>query len=243
MFLIIRERKGKHDKKETEFFSDGTDLHTPFGTIPKEAFQQGRYRLGKERFTILPAHFMDRYVRLRRGAQVIQQKDLGVIIATTGLSRQDVVLDIGAGSGFSALLLGRIARHVYTYDVNEEHLAITKKNLAEMGVENVTVEKGDAYRPETIPHEEEIDLFLLDVPEPWKAVSTAEKVLRRGSFLVAYTPCITQAMRVVEALKNRFLHVRTVEVLEREWRVAGEAVRPESKDFQHTAFLTFCRRV
>ncbi len=244
--LIIRQRKGKHDKKESEYYApdEEHDYHTEFGAIPKQALQRGgTYTLGKERFVILTPSFTDRYVRLSRGAQIVQPKDLGLVIAETGLGKDSVVLDIGAGSGFSAALFARVAKAVHTYDVDERSLQRTTKNLSSLGLTNVTVAKGDAYDAATIPHEGEIDLFFLDVPEPWRALATAEQVLKHGAHLVSYSPCITQTMRVVEAAGESLLHVKTVEVLVRRWKVDGQAVRPESEDFQHTAFLSFFRRV
>ncbi len=243
--LIIRTRKGKHDKKSAEFYvpDEGKDHHTDFGTIPKRALQEGgTVRVGTEEFTILPASFTDRYGRLSRGAQIVQPKDLGLVIAETGLSKEEVVLDIGAGSGFSSILFSRVAKKVVAYDIDARSLERTKENIEELGVANIAVKKGDAYDAATIS-EKEVDLFFLDVPEPWRALATAKKALKPGAWLVAYTPCITQAMALVEALDDSFLRVKTVELLEREWKVAGKAVRPESKDFQHTAFLTFIRKV
>ena len=38
-------------------------------------------------------------------------------------------------------------------------------------------------------------------------------------------------------------HRSTLETIEREWKIDGEAVRPDSKEYQHTAFLTFIRKL
>jgi tRNA (adenine57-N1/adenine58-N1)-methyltransferase len=244
--IVIRERKSKHDKKETEYLvpDEEHDFHTEQGSLTKEQLVAGGVvQVGKERFTILPVDFSNRLARIKRGAQIVQAKDIGLVIAETGLSKNDIVLDIGAGSGATSALFSRIAKQVYTYDINEEHLKIVEENHSALGVENVTVVRGDAYTADSIPHDQEIDLFFLDVPEPWRALETAKKALKRGAWLIAYTPCITQAMQLRESLKDDFFFVKTVEVLEREWKVAGQAVRPESTDFQHTAFLTFLRRI
>jgi len=244
--IVIRERKSKHDKKETEFYvpDEEHDFYTEQGTLTKEQLKRGGIvTVGKERFTILPMTFSDRLQRIKRQAQIVQPKDVGLVIAETCLSKDALVLDIGAGSGASASHFALVAKHVYSFDINKEHLAVVEANIKELGAKNITLKKGDAYDATTIPHENEIDLFFLDVPEPWRALATAKKVLKRGAWLIGYTPCITQAMRLVEALDDSFLHLKTVEVMEREWKVDGQAVRPESRDFQHTAFLTFIRRV
>jgi len=243
--LIIRTQKNKHDRKTAEFYAadEKKEYHTEFGTIPKKALQEGgQFVLGKEEFTILPATFIDEYARLQRGAQVVQPKDLGMIMASTGLSKDEVVVDIGAGSGFSSILFARVAKKVHAYDTDKNAVELVKKNLKALAVKNVDVALGDAYNAATVKVKD-ANLFFLDVPEPWKALETAKHVLKQGAWLVAYTPCITQAMHLVEALDDSFLHLKTVEVMERKWRVDGPVVRPELKDFQHTAFLTFIRKV
>ena len=52
-----------------------------------------------------------------------------------------------------------------------------------------------------------------------------------------------QANRFVDALSDRWHHAKTCELIEREWKAKGKAVRPLTKDFSHTAFLTFVRLV
>ncbi|MBR9692602.1 methyltransferase domain-containing protein [Candidatus Woesearchaeota archaeon] len=243
--IILRERHSKHDKKPAEFYApdEAHDFHTDFGTISKADLKKGGVvSIGKETFTIMPPSFIDTYSRLGRGAQVVHPKDIGLVIAETGLGKDSLVLDIGAGSGFSASLFARIAKEVHAYDIDDRNLKKSKENIKELGIKNITITKGDVYDAATIK-EKDIDLFFLDVPEPWRALTTAKNVLKSGGFLVAYSPCITQTMQTIEALDSSFLHLRTVEVMLRDWKVQGQAVRPESKDFQHTAFLSFIRKV
>ena len=37
--------------------------------------------------------------------------------------------------------------------------------------------------------------------------------------------------------------MKTVEIIEREWHAEGRKVRPATKDFSHTGFLTFIRKL
>lgn len=43
-------------------------------------------------------------------------RDIGMVIAHTGMNRNDNVLDAGTGSGIAAIYFGGIARHVVTYE-------------------------------------------------------------------------------------------------------------------------------
>ena len=58
---------------------------------------------------------------------------------------------------------------------------------------------------------------------------------------LAYTPSITQAVQVREALKGKWIDARTIEVLHRGWHIEGQAVRPDHRMVAHTAFLSVAR--
>ena len=85
------------------------------------------------------------------------------------------------------------------------------------------------------------DRVLLDLPEPWQVIPHAERVLRPGGILVAYTPAITQATQAREALRGRWIDARTLEVFHRGWHIDGQAVRPDHRMVAHTGFLTTAR--
>jgi tRNA (adenine57-N1/adenine58-N1)-methyltransferase catalytic subunit len=85
------------------------------------------------------------------------------------------------------------------------------------------------------------DRIVLDLPEPWRVVPHAERVLQAGGILVAYTPSIVQAAQAREVLKGRWIDARTIEVLHRSWHIEGAAVRPDHRMVAHTGFLTVAR--
>ena len=58
-------------------------------------------------------------------------KDIGLVIAYTGMNRHDVVLDAGTGSGIAAIYFGGIAAHVKTYEVRPDFSALALKNIRE----------------------------------------------------------------------------------------------------------------
>ena len=101
------------------------------------------------------------------------------------------------------------------------------------------VEERDCY--EGID-ETDLDRIVLDLPEPWQVVKHAETALCPGGVIVAYTPSITQAVQLREALvDSRFQLAETMEVLNRTWHIEGQAVRPDHRMVAHTGFLTHAR--
>jgi tRNA (adenine57-N1/adenine58-N1)-methyltransferase len=87
-----------------------------------------------------------------------------------------------------------------------------------------------------------LDRVVLDLPEPWQVVKHAERALRSGGILVAYTPTIVQAAQLRETLAlSRFTMAETIEVLHRSWHIEGQSVRPDHRMVAHTGFLTSAR--
>jgi protein-L-isoaspartate(D-aspartate) O-methyltransferase len=62
------------------------------------------------------------------------------------LRGDELVLDVGTGSGYHAALLARLARHVYSIEVHESLSRLAAESLREAGVENVTLAVGDGSR-------------------------------------------------------------------------------------------------
>lgn len=58
----------------------------------------------------------------------------------------DKVLEVGAGSGYMAALLGARAREVTTVEINSQLKDLAARNLDKAGIENVNVELGDGAR-------------------------------------------------------------------------------------------------
>ena len=105
---------------------------------------------------------------------------------------------------------------------------------------NIKIRKKDIYKGIS---EKNLDLITLDLKEPWNALSPAHKALKKGAFLVIYTPQITQALSCINKIKNKFIHIKTKETAEREWRLEGKIAKPITPLISHTGFLTFLRKI
>ncbi|MBU1201852.1 MAG: methyltransferase domain-containing protein [Nanoarchaeota archaeon] len=247
--LIKKERKTIVDdrlvllsKFEKHLVDDAKDYSTQYGVIKKDDLKNDSVKVGKEEFTILNPSFIDNYKQIRRLAQIITLKDIGAIIANTGINKESIILDAGTGSGALACFLGVIAKKVVSYDIKDEHLAVARQNVNSLKLKNVQIKKGDIFDSKNV-REKNIDVFILDVTEPWRGINTADKILKKGGFLVSYSPNINQVDLFVKSLSENFLYEKTVEIIEREWTVKGQVLRPQMKDFGHTAFLSFARKI
>jgi tRNA (adenine57-N1/adenine58-N1)-methyltransferase len=231
-------------RHEQWFIEKPRDAHLAGCVIRQDELKPGRITKNGQEFIICPATFLDRYKSIRRDAQLITRKDLGFIAGYCGLTKNSTVVESGAGSGGATILFAALCKHVYTYEIDKSRIDLVSENLDRCGITNATLTLHDMYDANGV-EAVEADLVLLDVPEPWEALRSAIKAARLGGYIVAYTPSIIQAQRVVHALAEHegLLLERTTEIIDRDWRIRGDAVRPLTADIGHTAFLTIIRRI
>ena len=184
----------------------------------------------------------DFVLEMPRGAQVIYPKDLAPICLMADIQPGCKVFETGVGSGALSMTMLRWGAHITGLELREDFMARARNNVRSFlgagALENYDVTLGDSY--ESIP-EQDFDRAVLDLPEPWRVIPHLENRLVRGGLVVAYTPSITQAVQVREALGRRWVDQRTIEVLHRSWHIEGAAVRPDHRMVAHTAFLTAAR--
>lgn len=239
--LITREGKKFYVRNSDE------DLHTQYGFIKKDELK--RVKNGSVLFTstnkelsAFKPFFADLYRKIKRDAQIIPLKDIGLIIAETGITKKSRILDAGSGSGALACFLAGIAKEVITYEIREDFIEVVKKNIDFLNLKNIDVKKIDIFQS---VEEKNIDVVTLDVPEPWNAIENCAKALKHGGFLVSYSPSIPQVIDFVSAARKNehFIYLKTTEIIEREWEVEERRVRPKSKGIGHSGFLSFARKV
>ncbi|MFP4402005.1 MAG: methyltransferase domain-containing protein [Candidatus Nanoarchaeia archaeon] len=195
------------------------------------------------------AHRCDTLQKMKRTAQVILPKDLGYIAARVGMSKEDIILEAGSGSGFATTFFSGICKKVLTFERIEDHFECSKKNIEEFGFSNV-----ELYNQDIIDFLEQANLdkkptiFFLDLPEP---VSVLKKLnsshIQNGGHIVCYLPSTRQVDELVEYCsehKDTFLVDEVSESQIRNWRVNSRTNRPEHhKECDFTAFLVFLRYI
>lgn len=210
------------------------DLSAPSGSIIKT--DQGKEAL------IMDASFIDVHKRLRKFAQTIPLKDIGLILAETGINKDSIIVEGGVGSGALSASLANVAKKVISYEVRDESEKTASENLKEMDIKNVTIKRASLYDDIS---EKDVDAIILDVPEPWNVVKHAAKALKVGGFLVSYSPSLAQVSKVADEVRKHdvLLYQKSVELIERLWVVDGERLRPKNTPIGHSGFIVFVRKV
>ncbi len=248
--VVLHDRKGR---RYLITLQPGGEWHSHAGIVrhddligrPEGTAVRSTRNLG---VTALRPTLEDFTLKMPRGAQVVYRKDQAMIVALGDVRPGCTVVEAGAGSGALSLALlhavGRDGR-VISYERRPDHLEVACRNVRSfLGAlpDNWEPRAGDLA--EALP-ELRCDRLVLDVLEPWELVAAGATALRPGGILVAYTPTVTQVMRLVETLESdgSFGFTHTTETLVRPWHVSGLAVRPDHRMVAHTAFLTVARRV
>jgi len=220
------------------------NYHTSFGIISSKDLKGKNSRIksstGKT-FLLLDATFPDLWEQFQRGPQIMLQKDIGLIMAKTGINKDSEIVDAGGGSGSLCLSLANICKKITVYETHPEHHKVVQKNIVLSGLTNVTLKHDDIYKG---IKEKELDLITLDLPEPWQVIKHAEKSLKDGGYLVIYLPNLTQMQKSLASLKGApFKVLDIIELLERKWAINEQIMRPEFQMLGHTGFMAFCRKL
>jgi protein-L-isoaspartate(D-aspartate) O-methyltransferase len=90
--------------------------------------------------------FADIEVPLGNGQTMLAPKVEARMLQALAPRRADKVLQVGAGSGYLAALLGARADEVHAVEIDPALIAMARSNLERAHVTNVSVEQGDAVR-------------------------------------------------------------------------------------------------
>lgn len=201
------------------------------------------FEFNKQKFKLLKSRFVDVFRNLRRGPQIVTLKDAGIIAALAGIGPGDKIVEAGAGSGALTTFLANLVRPdgmIYSYECREDFYELAQKNIIDSGLEKfVELKNKDIY--EGID-EKDIDVVVLDVPEPWRALEHARKALVPGGFLICYVPTTNQLIELSNQDWNGFFDLYSLEANLRFMNLKPMAVRPATKGLMHTGYLLFARK-
>ena len=117
-----------------------------FREVPREAF-------------LSPGHehlaYGDHPLPIEANQTISQPYIVALTIQAAGIKPGDKVLEVGAGSGYAAAVISRIARKVVGIERQHELVEVARARLERLGYGNVDVVEGDGTRgcPEQAPYD------------------------------------------------------------------------------------------
>ncbi len=164
--------------------------------IPREAFVPAGYE---------GLAYADTEIPLGQGEVMLSPKVVGRMLQAANIDPLDIALEVGTGSGYLTALLAHGCRQVFSVDINSKISAQAQKNLTAQGINNVTLEVGDAAQgwDKSKPYDVIIITgSLTTLPE------TFQKSLNRGGRLVAIVGVapVMEAILVTRTSDNGWSH-------------------------------------
>ena len=131
-----------------------------FREVPREVFVDEKQRQWASDDHPLP---------IEAGQTISQPYIVAVMIEAAEIRPGDKVLEIGAGSGYAAALMSRIAREVIGIERQHDLVEVAQERLQRLGYDNVKIVEGDGTRG--CPDEAPFDAILAaasgsHVPKP-----------------------------------------------------------------------------
>lgn len=116
------------------------------GEIPREAFVPDSEKHNAYRDGALP---------LSHGQTISQPLMVAMSVEALHLKGDETVLEVGAGSGYQAAILSRLAKKVYAIEILPELVAGARRVIESLGIDNVELVCADGRKgwPEGAPYD------------------------------------------------------------------------------------------
>ncbi|MGH2829981.1 MAG: tRNA (adenine-N1)-methyltransferase, partial [Actinomycetota bacterium] len=201
--VLLVDRKGR---RYLLTLREGAEFHAHHGVVTHDAIigQNEGVRVQSTGGVPMVAYrpsLAEFVLKMPRGAQVIYPKDIGAILVEADIYPGATVIEAGTGSGALTLALVRAAGpdgRVISYEARDDHASRARSNLESfLGKipDALDLRIGDVCEHGGEP----ADRLVLDLPEPWRPVAGAQRLLRSGGILCSYVPTVGQVSQVVEA--------------------------------------------
>jgi len=108
----------------------------------------------------------------------------GRILQELEIQDEDLILEIGTGSGYLTACLAKLGRHVDSVDINEDLTAMAEKNLHALGINNVNLATGDASET----WEQKLNYDVIVISAAMKSIPDSyKKMLKPGGRMFVVT--------------------------------------------------------
>lgn len=151
--------------------------------------------------------YKDCPVSIGWGQNMYQPYIVALMTELLGLDGDERVLEIGTGSGYHSAVLSRVAKQVYSIEINDKLARAARRTLSTLGYDNVEVRTGDGYLG--WPEEAPFDAIILTAAPP-EVPKTLIDQLKVGGRMVVPVGGFLQDLQVLTKTADGKVSRRTV---------------------------------
>ncbi|HMW16644.1 MAG TPA: protein-L-isoaspartate O-methyltransferase [Accumulibacter sp.] len=156
--------------------------------------------------------FADLELPIGQGQTMLAPKIDAKILQELHVKNTDMVLEIGAGSGYMAALLAAKAEYVHTVEIDPVLADLAKRNLRQAGVANVSVDTGDGSNGWPGPSPYDVIVISGSLPQLPPAFLKQMKIGGRLSAFIGQAP-VMHAQLVTRSGENAYTVVNLFETI------------------------------
>jgi protein-L-isoaspartate(D-aspartate) O-methyltransferase len=173
-----------------------------FRSVPRELFVPPEFRTVAYDDTPLP---------LSHGQTISQPFIVGFMTQALGLSGDERVLEIGTGSGYPTAILARLARAVYSAEVEPELTETARERLARLGITNVVLGVGNGV--ELFQDQGPFDAILSAAAPQMLPEGLVDRLAEGGRCIIPVGDAQLQYLWLIERKDGRVSRTRLESVL------------------------------
>lgn len=146
-----------------------------------------------------PEHVSQAYedcpLPIGEGQTISQPYMVAVMTQAPGLTGNEIVLEVGTGSGYQAAILSRLARHIYSIEAYASLSTTAQERLARLGFANITCLVGDGSQgyPDAAPY----DAILVTAAAPSVPTVLTDQLREGGRLVIPVGEIYSQELLLV----------------------------------------------
>ena len=109
-------------------------IRDAMGELPREHFVPDQFKA---------VAYIDEDLEIAPGRYLMEPRVFGRLLQAANIGPQDVVLDVGCGSGYSSAVIAQLAGTVVALESDQGLREMATSNLEQLSVDNVAVVSGD----------------------------------------------------------------------------------------------------
>ncbi|HEX9028654.1 MAG TPA: protein-L-isoaspartate(D-aspartate) O-methyltransferase [Anaerolineales bacterium] len=170
-YTIPRQRMVKEQLRERDI--DDPRVLEAMSLVPRHVFVPPEHR---------ELAYADGPLPIGANQTISQPYMVALMTQLLELSGDEIVLEVGTGSGYQAAVLAHLARRVHTIERHANLARLAARLLADLGLDNVTVHVGDGSRglPEFSPYQ----AILVTAAAPQVPPALLEQLAEAGRLVI-----------------------------------------------------------